>query len=154
MLITKTYSVEYAHRLKDHKGKCSNLHGHTGVFTITFDGKVVPDDGMILDFGKFDWLRDMISEYDHCLLLQATDPLAVLFFSDNEETKQKLLSCVRFPYEDLNHKLFTDPPTAETIVREVVARLRARLLILKLNIQLVRVDFAETPGNVISWLKE
>ena len=147
MLISKTYSVDYAHRLKDHPGKCRNLHGHTGVFTITFSGDVKYEDGMVVDFGKFDWLKEIIDRLDHCLIIQITDPLYI-----HLRNKESSLPSI---FGDMKFFTCDDPPTAEIIVEYVVGEIPHVMSCLESkNLKLVRVDFAETPGNVVSWVKE
>ncbi len=146
MLITKTYSVDYAHRLKDHPGKCRNLHGHTGVFQITFKGSVKKD-GMIIDFGTFKWLEEIVSMFDHTVLLQEDDPMLDLLFPESD-------NCI---FMGLRFVSFRDPPTAETIVEDIVSLIENNDTYFSMDrkdLDLVRVDFAETPGNVVSWIKE
>ena len=148
MLISKTYSVDYAHRLKDHPGKCRNLHGHTGVFTITFSGDVKYEDGMVVDFGKFDWLKEIIDRLDHCLIIQITDPL-YLHLRNKESSLPSIFGDMKFFTCD-------DPPTAEIIIDYIKNEIFMKLdqeFQLK-DLELVRVDFAETPGNVVSWVEE
>jgi 6-pyruvoyltetrahydropterin/6-carboxytetrahydropterin synthase len=145
MIVTKTYSVDYAHRLKDHPGKCKNLHGHTGVFTITFSGSV-KEDGMIIDFGTFGWLEKLVGLFDHTILLQEGDPILDLLFPEDKGE-----------FFDLNFVSFKNPPTAEVIVEDLVTLIENDGIYSSMDrnaLRLVRIDFAETPGNVVSWIKE
>lgn len=53
MLITKKFIFDSAHKLKNYKGKCKNLHGHTYVLCVTVDGKIDKKSGMVMDFSEF-----------------------------------------------------------------------------------------------------
>jgi 6-pyruvoyltetrahydropterin/6-carboxytetrahydropterin synthase len=67
--VTKVFTMDCAHRLRDYDGKCANLHGHTYRLEITVTGPV-DDRGMIVDFGDLKTLVDrlVISRIDHrCL---------------------------------------------------------------------------------------
>lgn len=46
--LTKSFTFDSAHFLPNHKGKCSNMHGHTYRLEVT----VVRDHGMLLDGGS------------------------------------------------------------------------------------------------------
>ena len=52
MLITKKFIFDSAHKLKNYKGKCKNLHGHTYVLYVTVDGKINKKSGMVMDFSE------------------------------------------------------------------------------------------------------
>lgn len=45
-----THHVSFAHRLKDNKDDCRNLHGHTWIIVAKILGKVQKTTGMIVDF--------------------------------------------------------------------------------------------------------
>jgi 6-pyruvoyltetrahydropterin/6-carboxytetrahydropterin synthase len=71
--ITVATTFAAAHRLPDHEGKCSRLHGHTYGLEVTVQGtphESGPAAGMIMDFAE---LRARVSEIiteplDHQLL--------------------------------------------------------------------------------------
>jgi len=54
--LSKTYSIEAAHRLPkvsaDHK--CSRLHGHSFRITLRITGDIDPEHGWIIDFSEID----------------------------------------------------------------------------------------------------
>lgn len=52
MLVTKKFIFDSAHKLKNYKGKCKNLHGHTYVLYVTVDGKINKKSGMVMDFSE------------------------------------------------------------------------------------------------------
>src|SRR5688500_14804488 len=77
--VTKEFSFDMAHALKDYKGKCENIHGHTYHLAVTVLGEVLteatPRLGMVLDFGD---LKKIVKEhvldvFDHVLVLNETD---------------------------------------------------------------------------------
>lgn len=78
--VTRTYTVEYAHRLQRHSGKCKNLHGHSGRVELTFAALGMGGlgrSGMVIDFGLIDTIvKDLIETFDHAAILEVTDPLA------------------------------------------------------------------------------
>lgn len=78
--VTRTYTVEYAHRLQRHSGKCKNLHGHSGRVELTFAAPGMGGlgrSGMVIDFGLIDTIvKDLIETFDHAAILEVTDPLA------------------------------------------------------------------------------
>lgn len=76
---TKRHGICIAHRLPDHKGKCSRLHGHNLVVEITLvrnDARLLHD-GMVIDFGV---ISERVFSYldrvwDHRTLLRNNDPI-------------------------------------------------------------------------------
>lgn len=72
MLITKEIEIDMAHRVPNHKSKCSNLHGHRYKIEVGVDDKLITtqgasDEGMVIDFSD---LKEIMMEkidkvYDH-----------------------------------------------------------------------------------------
>lgn len=56
---TKIFSVDSAHSLVWHKGKCQNLHGHTYKIELTYKDQLNKN-GIVKDFGEFE-----IPDLDH-----------------------------------------------------------------------------------------
>ena len=56
--VTRRYEWDMAHRLPEHSGKCSRLHGHRYVAEIDVEGEIDQasgsSHGMVLDFGDLD----------------------------------------------------------------------------------------------------
>jgi 6-pyruvoyltetrahydropterin/6-carboxytetrahydropterin synthase len=79
--ITKTITVDYAHALHLHNGKCRGIHGHTAHITIALEGTPSPImkgtamEGMLLDYGTVKaFLKESIEEtFDHKLILCKDD---------------------------------------------------------------------------------
>ena len=130
--VTKQFRAEIAHRLKDHPGACSNLHGHSYLFEITIAGEPDPKTGMVLDFKILkDVIEICIGEWDHALLLEKSDPLI------------KMLS--QYP-----GKLIQVPqaPTAEWMAEATARRLDHS------EINVVQVRVWETATSYADWKKE
>lgn len=80
--ITVRATWDMGHRLPNHKGACSSLHGHTYTADVTIEGPINitqgdSDEGMVQDFAvpKAE-LRMLIQEYfDHQFLLCERDSL-------------------------------------------------------------------------------
>lgn len=77
------HNIEVAHRLSLLPGKCEAIHGHSMWVELELTG-VVDDRGLLagLDFGgvKRAFRGYLDTEFDHRLLLNASDPLADLAF--------------------------------------------------------------------------
>jgi 6-pyruvoyltetrahydropterin/6-carboxytetrahydropterin synthase len=71
--ITKRFTFEAAHRLPNHNGKCSRLHGHSYVLEVELMGYPKLDDetdseyGMVIDFSTLSAVvkTDIIELLDH-----------------------------------------------------------------------------------------
>ena len=70
--VTKKFEFAYAHYLPKHKGKCINLHGHTGTLEVELiktntSEQLCDYDGMIIDFGDMKRLVNeaVIDKLDH-----------------------------------------------------------------------------------------
>lgn len=66
MKITKIFTFDSAHRLSWHKGKCSNLHGHTYKLEVTVEG-LLDENGIVIDFGDLKKIvkKEILDKYDH-----------------------------------------------------------------------------------------
>lgn len=70
--VTKTFRIEAAHHLPNHKGKCRFLHGHSYKLEVTVVGPLNLDPGsaecgMIIDFSRLKKIvqENIIEVYDH-----------------------------------------------------------------------------------------
>lgn len=77
--ITVRHNVEMAHRLFQTPGKCQRIHGHSFLASLTLSGPV-DDCGIVasIDFGtlKSHFRHYLDTNYDHCTLLNRSDPWA------------------------------------------------------------------------------
>ncbi len=77
--ISKEYRFEASHILRNHKGKCRRLHGHSYRVVVevvgdTNDHKSASEEGMIVDYAVLDKLvRPIIQELDHRHLIHSHD---------------------------------------------------------------------------------
>lgn len=81
--ITKEFCFEGAHSLMGYDGKCCHIHGHSYKLYVTVEGNPIsdttsPKNGMILDFTDLKKIvsQNIISVYDHALVLNEKSPLA------------------------------------------------------------------------------
>ena len=65
MIIGIKTQFDSAHRLPEHQGKCSNLHGHTWHVEIQIDG-LINAQGMVMDFSDLKQIvNSTIDQFDH-----------------------------------------------------------------------------------------
>ncbi|MBN2728336.1 MAG: 6-carboxytetrahydropterin synthase [Bacteroidales bacterium] len=74
--LSKEFSFEMAHALKDYDGKCRHIHGHSFKLVVTVIGEPIndessPKNGMVIDYGDLKKIvnRLIVDEYDHALVL-------------------------------------------------------------------------------------
>lgn len=72
--ISKTYVFDAGHRLMYHKGKCSNIHGHTYKVEIYLSDKIDSKTSMVTDFSDLDKpVKEIIDKMDHAMIVNADD---------------------------------------------------------------------------------
>lgn len=76
---TKKYTdFPFAHRQHNHDGHCRLIHGHNWAFEFEFKARILDENNFVVDFGKLDWLKAMLTEmFDHTLVLNNDDPALV-----------------------------------------------------------------------------
>ena len=74
--ITKEFSFEMSHLLKNHQGGCKNIHGHSYKLFVTICGipnadPDSPQNGMLIDFGELKKIiySLIIEPLDHALMV-------------------------------------------------------------------------------------
>ena len=74
--LTKEFSFEMAHALKNYDGACKNIHGHSYRLFVTVSGEPISDKnspkyGMIMDFGDLKQIVNtyIVNRFDHALVL-------------------------------------------------------------------------------------
>ena len=73
MRIAKEFRWEMGHRLKFHKGKCKNLHGHSYKMTVELEGEL-NSEGMVLDYYDLKAIvKPIIEELDHAFMVNKAD---------------------------------------------------------------------------------
>lgn len=87
--VTKRMTVSGAHKLNlDYPSKCSNLHGHNWVITVTLKRDDLDKNGMVYDFTK---IKELVNELDHVFINNVVD------FNPTAENIAKYL-CDMIPY--------------------------------------------------------
>jgi len=72
---SKVYKdIPFAHRQPRHDGHCAWLHGHNWSFKFTFESHEVDENGFIVDFGKLQFIKDILNKFDHALVIPDYDP--------------------------------------------------------------------------------
>ena len=78
--ITKEFSFEAAHMLKDYDGLCKNIHGHSYRLAVTVTGQTIEDAGspklgMVMDFGDLKKIvnENIVNVYDHALVVNESE---------------------------------------------------------------------------------
>jgi 6-pyruvoyltetrahydropterin/6-carboxytetrahydropterin synthase len=80
--ICKSFTLEAAHSLPNHAGKCARLHGHSYRVEVEAAGEVKPatgasDEGMVLDFAELgDAWAGLHARLDHQFLNDVLPPEA------------------------------------------------------------------------------
>jgi 6-pyruvoyltetrahydropterin/6-carboxytetrahydropterin synthase len=76
MTASYTHEVPMGHRLQHHTGKCKYPHGHNYLVTVSYEGPVSTESGMVIDFSQLKKVtREVLEPYDHSFCLETTDPL-------------------------------------------------------------------------------
>lgn len=78
--ITKEFSFEMAHALRNYDGPCRNIHGHSYKLFVTVIGSPISDDqnaknGMLMDFGQLKKIvnKNIVDVYDHSVVVYKKD---------------------------------------------------------------------------------
>jgi 6-pyruvoyltetrahydropterin/6-carboxytetrahydropterin synthase len=138
--ITKEFSFEAAHMLKDYDGLCKNIHGHSYKLAVTVIGNTNTDTsdpklGMVMDFGDLKKIvfENIVHVYDHALV------------ANQDEIEDKKLHL-----KNGTGKLIFTPfqPTCENMVSDF-----ARIIMEKLpsNLKLFSVRLYETANSYAEW---
>jgi 6-pyruvoyltetrahydropterin/6-carboxytetrahydropterin synthase len=74
--ISRSTELAMGHRLRFHKGKCKNYHGHNYGLTFYVDGPVDTQTGMVVDFSELKGVMKAVLEpFDHAMCLHEDDEL-------------------------------------------------------------------------------
>jgi len=67
MYLTRKFTFDSAHKLKEYDGKCKKLHGHTYILEATISGEIDERSGMIIDFKILREIveKEVIEKLDH-----------------------------------------------------------------------------------------
>ena len=138
--ITKQFSFEMAHALRNYDGLCRNIHGHSYKMDITLAGQPLQDEnspknGMVMDFGDLKKLvnEEIISLLDHALVL-------------NAKTDAQLIDTLKQHYEKIVVVEFQ--PTTENLLNFIAERIKATL---PERVVLTCVRLRETDTSYAEW---
>ena len=138
--ITKQFSFEMAHALRNYDGLCRNIHGHSYKMDITLAGQPLhdessPKNGMVMDFGDLKRLvnEEIISLLDHALVL-------------NAKTDAQLIETLKQNFEKIVVVEFQ--PTTENLLNFIANKLKTRL---PENVNLCRIRLRETDTSYADW---
>ena len=134
--LTAEASFDSAHFLKDHAGKCANLHGHRWRIVAKIAGEGRKQDGLareiLIDFPELKReLPALADAYDHRLQIEAG------------RLKDRTLAALADEGLALTEISFR--PTAEALAKEVYGRLCAE------GFPVASVTIHETPDNAASY---
>ena len=141
--ITKQFSFEMAHALRNYDGLCRNIHGHSYKMDITLAGQPLhdetsPKNGMVMDFGDLKRLvnEEIISLLDHALVL-------------NAKTDAQLIAVLKQNYEKIVTVDFQ--PTTENLLNFIAIKLKTCL---PENLKLCRIRLRETDTSYAEWCED
>jgi 6-pyruvoyltetrahydropterin/6-carboxytetrahydropterin synthase len=117
--ITREFSFEMAHALKNYDGPCRNVHGHSYRLFVTLTGTPVsetenPKNGMIIDFTdlKDIVLKKIINLFDH----------SVVVSNDYGHEKMEMMK------KTFGNTVIVDyQPTCENLVADFAERLKNQM---------------------------
>ncbi|MCR4826393.1 MAG: 6-carboxytetrahydropterin synthase [Bacteroidales bacterium] len=138
--ITKQFSFEMAHALRNYDGLCRNIHGHSYKMDITLAGQPLhdessPKNGMVMDFGDLKRLvnEEIISLLDHALVL-------------SDKTDNQLIEILKQNYEKI--VIVDFQPTTENLLNFIAEKIQSRL---PNNLKLNCVRLRETDTSYAEW---
>lgn len=80
--VCKIFTFDAAHQLIGHKGKCSNLHGHTYKLEVVLKGRPLTteghsDEGFVIDFSDMKTIvkESLVDQLDHSFLAMGNEPV-------------------------------------------------------------------------------
>jgi 6-pyruvoyltetrahydropterin/6-carboxytetrahydropterin synthase len=153
--VTRSFEFDAAHRVLGHEGKCRHLHGHRYRVEVTVRASELNTLGMVVDFSRVKsalqpWIDD---RWDHNVILNENDPLAVLFRNMGDK---RILLADAFTEEGMgfidpvfNGKeplILKDNPTAEIIAEQFFLRASKELNLKSVGMEVVKVRVFETPN--------
>jgi 6-pyruvoyltetrahydropterin/6-carboxytetrahydropterin synthase len=117
--VTREFSFEMAHALKNYDGPCRNVHGHSYRLFVTLTGTPVnedenPKNGMIIDFTELKdiVLKKIINLFDH----------SVVVSNDYGHEKMEMMK------KTFGNTVIVDyQPTCENLVADFAERLKNQM---------------------------
>lgn len=142
LLVSKSFTFDFAHALNGYDGPCKNIHGHTYHLEITVFGAVCTDNcpttGMVMDFKQLKHIVNtrVIDVFDHSLVLNGNSPAHCRYAEKLQNDFGKII-------------LLDRQPTCENLLLEFKQRIEPELT--KLGVLLYQVKLQETPTSSATW---
>jgi 6-pyruvoyltetrahydropterin/6-carboxytetrahydropterin synthase len=117
--VTREFTFEMAHVLRNYDGPCRNVHGHSYRLFVTISGTPVnnpdnPKNGMVIDFSELKniVLGNIVTRFDHSVVVSA----------DFDKEKMEMMT------KTFGNAVVVDyQPTCENLVADFAERLRNKL---------------------------
>lgn len=114
--VTREFTFEMAHVLRNYDGPCRNVHGHSYRLFVTISGKPAddqdnPKNGMVIDFTdlKNVVLKEIVNVFDH----------SVVISRDFDNEKMKMMEKI------FGNTVIVDyQPTCENLITDFAVRLK------------------------------
>lgn len=152
----KSITIEMAHRLPNHEGKCRGLHGHSWQITVGVVGKPkgvigTSDEGMIVDFTVLKGALIKIDRiFDHATVLANYDPLVPLLRMKGDKEVNMLHVCPGLMLCETKYGPLLLVPYAPT--SENLAKLWGEIIIDQLpKLKIISVAVKETASSEVTW---
>lgn len=126
--VTRRFKADIGHRLLNHEGKCSHIHGHEYKFLVTVQCSGLNELGMVIDFSV---VKEIVggwidSSWDHGFIVKEADFVV-----------RDFLNAQRFKYY-----VMSENPTAENIAVELWKKTKDRLA--EAGVWVVSIEVQET----------
>jgi len=161
-----TDEFDAAHFLINTNTACDNLHGHRWKVWVTLESENLSPLGWVVNFSTVKkWLKEVIEEYDHNVLNYYLDQptaenLCYVIFRhlhmklvayNKEIVAQECITC-GFPFEAEScvDRKFCSQKCAQIDF----GKKKEKIVLsdpIQMNVQLKKVEIAETPGNIASY---
>jgi 6-pyruvoyltetrahydropterin/6-carboxytetrahydropterin synthase len=139
--VTREFTFEMAHVLRNYDGPCRNVHGHSYRLFVTISGIPLtdienPKFGMVIDFTdlKNIVLRTIVNVFDHAVVIKRD------FDNDKMEMMTKIFE---------NAVIVDYQPTCENLVADFSERLKGEL---PTGVSLHSLKLYETAKSFAEWV--
>jgi 6-pyruvoyltetrahydropterin/6-carboxytetrahydropterin synthase len=141
--VTREFTFEMAHVLRNYDGPCRNVHGHSYRLFVTLTGVPVVDDGnskngMVIDFTELKniVLENIVNRFDH----------SVVVSNDFDRDKMKMMSAT------FGNTIVVDyQPTCENLVADFAGQLKKKI---PAGVKLHSLVLYETAKSSAEWHAE
>jgi 6-pyruvoyltetrahydropterin/6-carboxytetrahydropterin synthase len=138
--VTREFTFEMAHVLRNYDGPCRNVHGHSYRLFVTLSGTPVndgndPKNGMVIDFTELKniVMNNIISQFDHSVVISKD------FDRDKSEMASKIFG---------NTVIVSYQPTCENLVADFAGRLKPDIPV---GVKLHSLRLYETSKSYAEW---